>query len=206
MRNKLICLFLSIYFFTSFLPEGCTSVDEEGILLKIELGLAEQAENYIIFNLSEKRIFLKAKGIVIQEWPMVSMRFIGDPIPLNRLLLRGKITSNPPKRIEIKPQQMEVKGEFQLDAQEVDDMPDTYTLVIDQGFTISIRPSLKGYSSFIEGLLSSTRWHIVQPLYLLYHSYKKKPYTLIDITLADKKEAQTLFWAFTEQMPCIIVQ
>lgn len=195
----------------AFVPENqAISAIEEKLLLDAELELSKNPDLYFIFDLREKKIQLKVKGLVLKQWEVDSMRFFGNPIPVIPLPLAKKTTLHRPKRENITPTGKEEKKESvdtKVQAFEVGSMPSTYTLVIGGGIKISIRT--KPGTRFFDRLANAghnIKWYTAPPLLTLWHKYKKmKPFTLIDIVFKDKREAQALYWIFTEGAECIII-
>lgn len=194
----------------SYVPENdALTAIEEKLLLEAELELSKKSDLYFIFDLREKKILLKVKGVVLKEWGTESMRFWGNPIPLTPLPLANKSTLYKPKRENITPNGKEDKKdspEAKVQAFEVVSMPSTYTLIIGGGIKISIRT--KPEDRFLAKLANvglNLKWYTAPPLLTLWGKYKKqKPFTLVDIVL-DKKDAQALYWAFTEGVECVII-
>ncbi|MCX6579343.1 MAG: hypothetical protein NT166_04100 [Candidatus Aminicenantes bacterium] len=195
----------------SYVPENdAINAIEEKLLLDAELELSKNPDLYCIIDLKEKKIRMKAKGVVLRQWESESMRFWGNPIPLTPLPLAKKSTLHKPKRENITPNGKEEKKdstEAKVQAFEMGSMPSTYTLIIGGGIKVSIRT--KPETRFFARLANiglNIKWYTAPPLLTLWNKYKKKkPFTLIDIVLKDKKEAQALYWTFTEGAQCIII-
>lgn len=176
----------------------------EPLLIEAELMLAEQPKNYFMVDLHERRISIKARGVVLREWEIEHVRFMGDPIPINPVFLIKKASCRPPKRADIQPESITQEGEFQLEALGVRDMPMTYTLVFDTGVSLYVRPRQKGPFSILSRAIFALKWHAVLPLRMLSCSCNKNTFSAIDIILKDGHETQALFWAFPEGTGCIL--
>ncbi|HLP46082.1 MAG TPA: hypothetical protein VK469_09050 [Candidatus Kapabacteria bacterium] len=195
----------------SFVPENqAITAIEEKLILDAELELSKNPDLYLIFDLREKKIKLKVKGLLLRQWEVDSMRLFGNPIPVTPLPLARKSTLYRPKRENITPNGKEEKkdsAEAKVQAFEVGSMPSEYTLIIGGEIKISIRT--KPEDRFFARLANfglDIKWYTAPPLLALWHKYKKmKPFTLIDIVFKDKKEAQALYWIFTEGAECIII-
>lgn len=183
---------------------------EEKLILDAEVELSKNPDIYFVFDLREKRIQLKVRGLVLRQWEVDSMRFFGNPIPLTPLPLAEKSTLYRPKRENITPNGKEEKKdstEAKIQAFEVGSMPSTYTLIIGGGIKISIRTKPEaGFFAKLANIGLNIKWYTAPPLLTVWYKYKKiKPFTLIDIVFKDKKEAQALYWVFTEGAECIII-
>ncbi len=183
--------------------QDAAGIHRENKLLQEELALAKAPNFYFLFNLSEKSIALKSKGIVLRSWTAGKIRYWGKPVELRVLTLGKKTALAPPKRNVIKPGEPEeapptpVKpGEFELEALEVKDMPLSYTLELEDGTRIDVAPKKKG----IPGLIQEFRWSVGLPL----ASLRKKAATTIGISFDDPKEGQALYWALTEGLKGLV--
>lgn len=180
------------------------SNDPERLLLESELKLAKKPGLYFIFDLKDKRISLKARGILLKEWEVKQVRYWGNSVAVKPISLTGKMTILPPKRERIEPGESDENAKYELKALELDDMPSSYTLFLAEGIFLYVRPEAKGWVSIFPMTLSTLKRHTLFPLKTVWFSVKKKPFTSIDIVLNDKKESQILYWAFTERTECII--
>jgi len=175
-----------------------------GFPLEAEIKLAEQPGNYFVIDIQEQKISLRARGIMLREWEIEQVRLMGDPLPIDPVLLIRKASCTPPKRVDIKPQGSQMEGEFQLEALEIKDMPTTYSLEFERGISLYIQPREKGLFSILNRALFALKWHTVLPLRMLSSSCRKNPCTTIHAVFTDQEEAQALFWASPEGTKCII--
>jgi len=180
-------------------------LDDPGkLFLEAELALARKPGLYFIFDLKDKRISLKARGILLQEWEVKRVRYWGNPAAVKPTALAEKTALLPPKRERIEPGCSDENGAYELKALELDDMPSYYTLSLTEGILLYVRPQARGWISSFFAALYTLRWHVFLPLKTVWSSIRKKPFASIEIVLKDKRESRALFWAFTEGMPCII--
>lgn len=166
-------------------------------VLSEEHSLAKEPALYFMIDIHEKKLELRARGIVLREWNMSRARLWGKPLPLKRLTLVKKSALFPPKRKNIEPGE-EDKDSFELDTFEIIDMPASYVFSFEEGVTLYIRPRAQNVPKRIANSGHFLRWHIWLPLKTLWFSVKKKSLSAIDIRLENKAEAQALFWAFSE--------
>jgi len=230
MKNKLLNLILLGMVF--YLAAICIRADnpvnrslqvlQENQLLEAELSLANTPKLYLIFDLNEKTIYLKARGIVIQKWSMEILRFWGNAVPLRPIALKEKRTPFPPQRVNIIPPPVNGEGEegktqgaqepnqaqpaaspsTEPDALELADMPPVYTFFLEGNLRIFIKPRS---DNFFKRLSQYLNWATYPPLLSVWYAMEEKAFTVIDVILKDEKDAQALFWAIPEGSPCIVL-
>lgn len=173
--------------------------------LEAELSLATSSDLYFIVDIKEKRIGLKAKGIFLRTWKMEKIRLWGDPVLSNPIPLVKKSALFPPKREEMKPNETTAEDTFKLEALELKDMPSSYRLSLERNISVYIRPKSKAWTSFFGKIGFTMRWHLFPPLRTLWSKVKKKSFTAFDITLENKEESKSFYWAVGENSPFIIL-
>jgi len=202
--QKFIYLFIALFIQSNSLWGDKTSLSRETQLLEAELAIAQKPQIYFIFLVRDKKIQLKAKGIVLKEWEIQNIRHFGNAPPPKPISLVKKSTLFPPKRKKIKPGSVNEEAEFKLATLELKDMPGIYTLSLEGGTPIFIRPQPRSFFSRLRNIWHSFRWYTLPPLEKLWFSLRKRPFTAIDIVFKDKKDSQALYWAFIEGSECII--
>ena len=211
MRRPLFFLWLVLIGFVATVfcapQEDSLSTYRKYKFLEEEYVLAKAPGFYFLFDLGNKRIELKSKGIVLRIWQPQRVRLWGSPVPFRALALTRKTALALPQRRIIKPGEEETApkpqakpGEFELEALEVKDMPRTFTLELEDGTRISVVGKEKGMKKF----WSFLRWHIGMPLKTLKFHYKKRAMSFIQISFDDHKEGQALYWALTEGIKGLI--
>lgn len=202
-----ILFYFCIFLFTA----PFASADElrdlriENELLESELVLAKKAMVYFIFNLKEKKVYLKTRGATRQEMPIERAKVWNlNATPKTQALL-NRSSLFKPKRDQINPNENEddSSGTFEINALELEDMPSRFKLVLEDGLVIKVRPASRGIMSYPERFWSSLTWHISSPLFTVWQSLGKSPYSSLIIYL-DKKDAKSLYWSFHEGTRCII--
>jgi hypothetical protein len=184
---------------------GVVDVLEEKQLLETELQLAKTSGLYVFIDLRNKRIELRARGMVLREWPVEFLRFRGHPVPLTALVLKKKSALFPPKREDIKPGRSKDNKDYKPDILEVEDMPSGYALYIDEGIRMYVRPKSRGFFPALLNFGRTIKWFTVPPLVTVWYSLSGKSFTAVDIVLTDSRETRSLYWTFTEGTPCIIL-
>lgn len=206
---KLINLILILLIIAVSAIAGETEVlRDENRLLDAELKLARKQQIYFIFDMKERKIFLKVKGEIFKEFPMETARSFANGFSITPSAIRKKSTFMPPVRKELKPQD-ETKDEskeqtaFKLDALEIDDMPTSYRLYLDDGVVISIRPKPTNIGSSLLSIWNSMLWYITSPLKTLYHAILGHSFGTLDISLG-ARDCQGLYWAAHEGMGAVV--
>lgn len=175
----------------------------ENRLLEQELTLVRKPDIYIVFNLKEKMAYIKARGIHLRELQINDFHCWGSPVSSNVYRVIKKSTFFKPGREMIKPGESKEKDDFKIEALELTDMPSRYTLVLDGGLRISIRPPTEGIISGTGNIFYTSMRFLVRPLSMLWHVLRGRPYTAIDIVLG-KNVAQAVYWSLSEGSSAII--
>ena len=202
----LILSFLSIAISTAtaVAADEIQDLRYENEVLESELALAQKAQVYFIFNLKDKKIYLKARGANRRELPIDQIKGWNLPLSAKPHPLLKKSSLFKPRREEIDPKQKETAAtdKFEIDALELDDMPSRYNLILDGGLVVTVRPKPAGILSYLESGASSLGLYLSRPLFTLWGLLTKKPYSSLYISM-DKIDAQSLYWSFYEGSQCI---
>jgi hypothetical protein len=219
MRYRMLIIYLALLLPGWLRADEKTKSFQENVYLQQEVELTKSPGFYFIFDLSGKKIDLKARGTVLREWKIQEVRVWGRPVPWNALKLLKKSSLIAPQRRKIvpgsateSPEQASPKppaasknkkaekteaAPFELEALELRHMPRSYILWMEGGIGVHIGTREKGFSNFLRSAVNSAKWLLIYPLKSLF-SYKKRPFTSIDITLDNINEAQALYWALLE--------
>ena len=206
MPLKLLFIFIIILFSgADALSDELKTLKAERVFLEEELKLAKEPHIYFIFDFKDKKILVKARGKAFKELSIKDFGFWGKPIDVKSAALIKKSSLFGPKRAKIKPGSAgdNVNGEdFQLDAIEIADMPESYSLSFN-GIIIHIKPETEGVISLLKNTYRSVEWHITRLLYALWNVAQGKQFIAITISLKEE-EAQALYWAAYEKINVII--
>lgn len=217
--EKMIFLFLLLFFLLIFIVLTRVDASErqnaqkeqdigplliKSLLLKQEFELASKPQLYFLFNLSEKKLELKARGLLLKEWKIARIRRWGGHPALKILTLEKKSALFAPKRKKIKPGEVQSGGTFELEALEVKDMPTIYTLKFNEGLKIYVRPKAKKFGGSMASIGFFLRWYGWFPIQNLFFQIFKKPVKLMEISLASGEEAKAIYWALLEGMKGLI--
>lgn len=193
------------------MSENAIGLENEIHRLESELRLAKKPHIYFLFDLKNKKISLKSKGMVLKEMNIDSIKFWGHPVDSKPCTLLEKSSLFKPKRVTIDPSKNKEKetnttdggGSFEIEALELKDMPTSYSLVFQDGISVSIRPKATGFFSSLYSAVHYCNWYISRPLHTVWNAIKNKPFTAIYLTV-DKKDAQAVYWSLTEHSESII--
>lgn len=181
------------------------ALEQGNELLESELRLAKKPQIYFIFDLKNRTIFLKSLGVTFKEMRVENIRFWGNPVKIKPLVLLKKSALFKPRRVKIKPEKHEETetDKFEIKALELDDMPKTYRLTLDDNIVISVRSKPVGLFSAMSGAVNYIKWHISRPLVTIWNVIRNKSYATIQLVL-NEKDAKTLYWSFTEKTEAVI--
>ncbi len=201
----LICFCNALFAAANVSANEILDLSIENELLESELALARKAKVYFIFNLKDKKVYVRARGATLKELPIIKVRAWNLRVPSQPQALLKRSTLFKPKREDIKPQEKETgsSGKFEIDALELDDMPSRFNLILDDYVTITVRPTPRGVLSYLENIGDSLFWYISRPLLTVWGFLGKKPYSSLYISM-EKTDAQSLYWSFYEGSQCII--
>jgi len=198
-----LCLFLAQGVEAAPLPELDRLVRENN-LLKSEQQLAKTPQVYVLFNLVEKKIFIKARGTVLKELSIDSLRIWGASIQVKPMTLLKKDALIEPGRKEIKPAKEGEETTSELQALQVGDMPARYRLSLDGNIWLYVRPRAEGTLSTLLNILSSLKSYlIIKPLGTLWYVLRGGSFTEI-VVYVSENDARSLYWTFQEGYGCII--
>lgn len=76
---------------------------KENRFLEEELSLARNPKYYFVIDIKDRKIELRARGMILKSWTASQIRYSGRPVPLKVTTLSQKSALNPPERRMIKP-------------------------------------------------------------------------------------------------------
>jgi hypothetical protein len=203
MWFRFICLLIALLISAGAECSEREKVKKEHELLKSELKLASKPNIYFIFDLENRKIYFKARGTVLRELGIEDVKLWGDTVAAKPHSLLKKSTLFKPGRSRIKKGDGSTDDEFKIDALELEDMPAHYTLYMDEGVSIFIRPKSEGLFSWVCNIGYLIKRYVSRPVFTVLNTLRGKPFTAIDVVL-DKKDAQALYWTFSEGSEGII--
>ena len=210
-----ITTILTVIFAAAIVLAAQAGLREENKFLESELKLAKKPGIYVVFNLEESRVLIKAKGMTLKDIAVGDARLWGaSGLPVSPLKLIKKSTLLTPKRTEIKPKKEEESeeeeepgsdssGTFELDALELKDMPSSYRLVLEGGVRILIRPKAEGFFGKVVDIFRTILWYVTKPVESAWNAMMRRPFAAIEIEIA-KQDARHLYWSFPEGSEAIV--
>jgi hypothetical protein len=193
--------------------------------LEIEYQLAKQPKLYLVFRLSEKRIEMRMRGMLLRELAVQEALILGR-LPESRVILnlRTKETERPPKRSIVNPQEAiettstdpsQTPGTTlpgfsspqynEPDMLELSDMPSRYNLVFDGALAIMIRPGeMPVEETGFRGRM--TRWGVwwSDAIARLRVRMGRNQVPQLRLTLSDD-DCRRIFWSFPEGAKALFV-
>jgi len=200
-------LFLSLFLTLGVEAAPAAELDQlarENNLLKSEHQFAKTPHVYVLFDLVEKKIFIKVRGTVLKELPITSLKIWGAPISVKPMTLLKKDAFIEPGRKEIKPAKEGEETTSELQALQVGDMPARYRLSLDGNIWLYVRPRAEGTLSTLLNTLSSLKSYlIIKPLGTLWYVLRGGSFTEI-VVYVSENDARSLYWTFQEGYGCVI--
>lgn len=222
MRAPLILLLL-------LLTVPAMAADEASLLeatnrqLKSELELAKQQQLYFVFDFPQRQVLFKTSGLTLATLKLSELRLWGRPGGDYIRTLSNKIADKPPKResivipppegeekpaeskpAEVKPAKPGEPKKIELQALEIDDMPDSYTIYLNDGLMVTVHPAAEGSTgSKFSAVVDKLYWYLSRPLISDWNYLQKKSYNEVLLVLPPR-EARMLYWSFTEGASCLI--
>jgi hypothetical protein len=191
--------------FTDVLPDEVKSLMAERVLLEDEIKLAREPHIYFIFDFKDKKIYIKARGKELKELSIKDFGFWGKPLDVKSVVLTKKSSLFTPKQSKIKPGSASDNAnsaDFQLDAIELADMPESYSLSLD-GILIDIKPETDGPFSLMKNIYRSVKLYVMRPVHAVWSILRGNPFTSIIVSLG-RKDAQVIYWTMHEGASAII--
>lgn len=212
MRAILLSILL-LFAPQALLADELADLQAENFLLKSEVQLAKSNKLYMIIDLPGRAVLFKAGGVVINRLAFKDCLVEGPyPAPALRTL-SAKKAEKQPKRQEVKivtEAEMEAApipapGTDTLVALEIDDMPETYELVLDDGLTLAVRSEVTGFKAKAERLWKES----VESARRLYNSLMRRFGREVEvenrmIISLSGPDARQFYWSFDEGMTCLI--
>jgi hypothetical protein len=194
----LAVLVVNIFIFPAWAAD-LAALEEANALLQAEYQLAKKEQLYFFFDLPARQVRIKASGVTLATLPAAQVQQRGQRGQAGLRSLRARQTSSPPQRVAIDPGAVKKAGKFELQALELDDMPDAYRLLLDDGTILTVAPRTEGFWGQLTEMTAQLRWRLI----CKWYSLRGKPYTELRLTLA-APDARRLYWSFQEEMACLI--
>ncbi len=202
---RFISLITIIFFCTEALSiSDLYRLGFENRLLQSEYQLALTSKIYTLFDLTHKRVQIKAKGILLKELMIEKFDLWGAPIPPKPFTIRNKATFLKPKRIKIRPGNDREAFASEMKFWGIEEMPTRYRLDLNDEVHLSVRPNVRGWIPSLLTLGSNLKSYVItRPTGMLWNGLRKKPYTELTLYLSPE-DARALYWSISEGSSCII--
>ena len=203
-------LLLLLYLFLLLQPHPARSdelsnLQEENLFLKTELKLARSNRLYVVVDLLESAVYLKAGGVTARRLQVDAWRLHG-PLPVfKERRIAARETNSPPQRREIKiglaaEKTTPITGADSVNILELSEMPVNFQLVLDDATALVVEPGETGLRRTLHRAWDATR----RAFDLFYRKVRNQsPATEILLTMP-AKEAQQFYWSLEEKTACLI--
>jgi len=205
-RIRIVLLLLAVFTVANAECLQKTDLLKENRLLESEAKVARKSKIYVVFDLGRKEVSIRARGMELTGFPVLDASLWGNPLTGRPLSLAAKGAFIKPGRKRIEPGQEKEQGAqetFEPDTLEVNDMPARYTLYLEGGVTVCVRPAPHGIFLHLINAGHALTRTLARPFYSAWAFFRNKPFTEVDITLNDR-DARALYWAMTEGTSCIL--
>lgn len=191
------------------LDTDISAVDKK--LLQMELALAKKDRIYAVFNLREKRVQVKAKGLLLKDLPVASIRVRNSDVGVQQIVLAKKVFSDAPARPEIVPGAKSDASDIK--ALELDDMPTNYILRGEgiELFVIACSPSSwVARQAWVKRQWYLLRWQFttlssrITELWTKRELWTKGRLSYVQLQMAEK-DARMVYWYLPEGTEVLIV-
>lgn len=182
--------------------------------LNSEYVLARAPSFYFVLDVPGKKLELRVRGMVLRSWPLRSMRFWGKPSFQGNVELKRKSALKAPERIIVRPAAGDEAAsstteggtaEFDVEALELKDMPESFGLDFDNGFHVSVRSSKAASGGPFRILWTSWKWNIGLPIRSFLSRGNKGSTAWLELIFEEKRDAQAIYWHFFEGINGLIL-
>jgi hypothetical protein len=194
--------------------------------LNAEYSLAKDSTFYFVLDILGRKLELRVRGMVLRTWPFQSVRFWGRPELSGNIELVRKTTLKAPERIVIKPggeaEKVEAApaaaakptgtsaapsnpAEFDLEALELKDMPNKFSLDFDNGLHVQIRTKTGASGGLLGSMREGWGWYVDLPLRNLFGPHTGEGLSELELTFDNDKDAQAIYWHFFDGIKGIII-
>jgi hypothetical protein len=208
MRILILFLLLLLGFAPAALTSdnALTGLQQFNTFLQAEYDLAKSGTSYLLIDLQEHQLQLKASGLVLETFSIDDSRCWGQPMDLSVASLTGKSSLVSPERyvqVVSVVEQDAAETAQPLKAFELHDMPTSYRLHLDNGTEIAVRATSSHWFSRLRNLLAVPAWYLSRPLISNWNFLRGSPYNELALSMSEQ-DARKLYWAFSEGTPCLI--
>lgn len=210
---RLYLLLIILLFPQVLMADELADLRSANFLLKTELQLANSAKLYMFIDLPGKAILFKAGGVVVNRLPIDDSHVVGSLTPSVLRSMSAKKADKQPVRQAVKiisdaellSAPLPAPGVDTLVALEIDDMPESYQMVLDDGLLLEIKApptgdfKAKAARYWRDGVETVQGWY--RSMLLRLHGESEAPRIVLNLTGAN---ARQFYWSFDDGMACLI--
>ncbi len=181
-------------------------LQQENALLQAEYDLAKAGKPYLLIDLQEQQLELKASGLPLETWHIDSYRRWGYPSALTAVDLQSKSSlAEPEREVHVVSAAVPdgVAADKPLKAFELADMPTSYRLHLGNGTDITVHPAPGTWFQHLRSILAVPAWYLSRPVISSWKFLRGSPYNELALAIS-AQDARRLYWAFSEGTPCLI--
>lgn len=207
--RTVLCLFLCLLgSVPAVLAADATLTDLQQVnaFLQAEYDLAKSGKPYLLIDLPGQQLQLKTSGVILETLTVVGYRSWGQPMDLSVASLVKKASLDSPERdvhVVSAEEQNPDETSKPFKALELDDMPTSYRLQLENGTRISVRSSSPYWFSRLRNALAVPAWYLSRPLISNWNFLRRSPYNELALSMSEQ-DARKLYWAFSDGTPCLI--
>jgi hypothetical protein len=210
---RVYLLFIILLFPQLLIASELTDLQDANFLLRSELQLAKGAKLYMLIDLPGEAILFKAGGVVVNRLPIDDNHVVGTLLTQVVRTLSAKKAEKQPKRPEVKivteaemaAAPIPAPGVDTLVALEIDDMPETYQLVLDDGLVMVVRSKLPGLKNRAARFWQDSVESAQRIYYALVRRFKGGEVSEKRIVIyLSGPDARQFYWSFDEGMACLL--
>jgi len=182
------------------------ALQQTNALLQAELELGRTGNTYLLVDLPAQRMKLKANGLTLKEWAISGYRRWGHPSALPAAKLASKSSRDEPEReVQVVNSAAPVPEESAkpFEAFELDDMPASYLLLLDNGTEITVRQNSSQWLGSLWRGLATPFWYLSRPLISNWKFMRGSSYNELALFMSEQ-DARMLYWALKEGSLCLI--
>ncbi|MDP2916130.1 MAG: hypothetical protein Q8O91_11860 [Candidatus Aminicenantes bacterium] len=213
MRRTWLFLTLAFIEGLSGFAQERTKLYEKNQFYEAELSLAKLRGTYMVIDLEQRTVSLKARGMVLRKWPIQRTRSWGKVVPLKIYRMEKKSALAQPERPNITPGREERPkadkekiDEVDLGILELKDMPVHFRLHFGQSLHISVKSRTRRFWQALVNVGKTISWHIFLPLKTIWFTLGKKTFAEIELVMPSEKDAQGVYWSFLDGQSMLIFQ
>ncbi|HOF82662.1 MAG: hypothetical protein PHF93_03860 [Acidobacteriota bacterium] len=176
-----------------------------------EYGLARTPSTYFIFDFEAGKVSLKARGLVLKEWPIFKVKTWGRHGGVMTCPLLKKTAYNAPKRKDVTPGKAEDETDKKptaknddLDILELVKMPVNFTLELPGDIRMNVRLRKSGFARILDGAGRLFSRGIGRSVKTIVRGIGRRPFTEIEIIFLEESAAKNIYWSFFEGQKCIL--